>query len=103
MRDSISQEDEIENMRSHVSKCYEKNIDEAFIRPSADGAATSEPFRRIAREADLAAAKEETQIVYEDFPVHEIPRASTETTNHQSFWIFHKWMCYIDKALNSEL
>jgi hypothetical protein len=84
-------------MRNHVSKCFDKNIDEAFIRPSNDGATPLDPFRRIAREADLAAAKEETQILYNEIPVREIRQESDKI--HQSFWDFHKWMNYIDKAL----
>jgi hypothetical protein len=97
MRDSISVEDETENMRNHVSKCFDKNIDEAFIRPSCDRATPLDPFRRIARESDLAAAKEETQILYNEIPVHKIPQESDKI--YQSFWDFHKWMNYIDKAL----
>jgi len=97
MRDSISAEDETANMMNHVSKCFEKNIDEAFVRPSNDREAALDPFRRIAREADLAAAKEETQIIYDEFPVREIPQESDKI--HQSFWGLHKWMNYIEKVL----
>jgi predicted ABC-class ATPase len=99
MRDYISQEDEIDNMKRHVSKCFEKNIDEAFIRRSIDSVTDLEPFRRIAREQDLQAAKEDTQIIYKAFEIHQ---TSIDAKDQQSFWDFHRWMNYIDKALNPD-
>jgi len=99
MRDYISQEDEIDNMKRHVSKCFEKNIDEAFIRRSIDSVPDLEPFRRITREQDLVAANEKTQIINKIF---EIRQASIDAKDQRSFWDFHKWMNYIDKALNPD-
>lgn len=106
MRDQISAEDEVENMRSHLSKCFDKNIDEAFMAPSI--APESEPFRRISTKHDLKLAKQETRIVYEDhLPLHEIPKVNESNPinplgkSSQSFLDFHKWMTYIEKALNS--
>ena len=105
MRDQISVEDEVENMRSHLSKCFDKNIDEAFMAPSI--APESEPFRRISTKHDLKWAKQETQIIYEDhLPLHEIPKVNEANPinplgkSSQSFLDFHKWMTYIEKALN---
>jgi hypothetical protein len=87
LRDSISEKDEIENMKNHLSKCYKKDIDEAFIfRPSTRAPVTAadvacskadygagnkngggfvEPFRRISRHSDLQAQQEEILIVSE--------------------------------------
>eukprot|EP00557_Chaetoceros_sp_GSL56_P013907 CAMPEP_0176484192 /NCGR_PEP_ID=MMETSP0200_2-20121128/4323_1 /TAXON_ID=947934 /ORGANISM="Chaetoceros sp., Strain GSL56" /LENGTH=506 /DNA_ID=CAMNT_0017880649 /DNA_START=798 /DNA_END=2318 /DNA_ORIENTATION=+ len=125
LRDAISEEDEMENMRRHLTKCFNKGIEEAFIRPPVtmhDGY-IMEPFRRISRESDLLAAQEEIQIVYEhrEEQRENSPQLqggsnnnklsniagigmSTSTTAgsskpHQSFWDFHKWLHYIDQAM----
>ena len=94
LRDRISEDDEISNMREHLSKCYDKDISEAFIRPNF--IRRSEPFRRIASEADLLAAKEETKIDHDIFSLVTHKKGK----QNQSFWDFHKWMVYIDKTLN---
>ncbi len=96
MRDTISLDDEMENMRDHLSRCYDKGIDEAFRFPTKSE--TTEPFRRIATESDLMAAEEETQIELKQFPL--VVNKDVSTT--QSFLGFHKWIDYIDKTLNSK-
>lgn len=111
MRDTISEQDEIENMRHHLTKCFKKGIEEAFIRPSVGvHGGVVEPFRRISRESDLLAAQEEIQIVYETGEDKSsltnsgdkfsgIGISSTNKALHQSFWDFHKWLHYIDKVM----
>ena len=108
LRDCISKEDELTNMKDHVSRCFEKDIDEAILRPTklaegSDDDEPPEPFRRIATESDLTQARLDTRIVYEDFPLHEFARKTMDPDadkQSQSFWTFHKWMNYIDTALN---
>jgi hypothetical protein len=109
LRDVISEKDEIENMRHHLTKCFKKGIEEAFIRPEVVQDGFVEPFRRISRESDLLAAQEEIQIVYET--KEENSSINNKSNNnsklssfpgskpHQSFWDFHKWLHYIDKAM----
>lgn len=96
MRDTISLDDEMENMRDHLSRCYDKGIDEAFIFPTKSESAP-EPFRRIATESDLLAAEEETEIE-KKYPLI----VNKDVSNVQSFLGFHRWMDYIDKTLNSK-
>ena len=106
LRDCISKEDELLNMRDHVSRCFEKNIDDAILRPSKESANKPEPFRRIATESDLQNARQETRIVYEDFPLHDFTRNKAVDPDgdrqSQSFWAFHRWMNYIDSAMKPD-
>jgi len=97
MRDTISEEDEIQNMREHLSACFEKDIDSAFIGPEKE-VERKEPFRRILREDDLVSAQEEVQITY-DFS-HLMPKsASFINSSKFSIWAIHKWKNYIDAVL----
>lgn len=112
LRDSISNDDEAENIRMHLNRCFQKTIDEAFLGvKSQKGNEDPEPFRRIATEADLETAMRDTQIVYDhhSFPVHKIPNLGGWMDKEQndmvsSFLNFHRWMNYVDRALkpNSE-
>ena len=112
LRDSISKDDEAENTRIHLNRCFQKNIDEAFLGvKSHKDPEDPEPFRRIATEADLETAMRDTQILYDHhaFPVHKIPKFGEWMEKEQndvisSFLNFHRWMNYVDRALkpNSE-
>lgn len=111
LRDSISKDDEAENTRLHLNRCFQKNIDEAFLGNTQKDHEDPEPFRRIATEADLETAMRDTQIVYDhhSFPVHKIPKIGDWVDKEQndlisSFLNFHRWMNYVDRALkpNSE-
>jgi hypothetical protein len=112
LRDSISKDDEAENTIMHLNRCFQKNIDEAFLGvKSQKGNEDPEPFRRIATEADLETAMRDTQIVYDhnSFPVHKISNLGGWMDKEQndmisSFLNFHRWMNYVDRALkpNSE-
>lgn len=63
LRDVVSKEDEIDNMRDHISRCFEK--DAAVVRghdSSSDNAHDEElpsPFRRILRDDDVLSITEE--------------------------------------------
>jgi len=53
MRDILSQEDEVENMRLHLERCYDMDMTESLARQQSD--VSNEPFRRIATTKDLEA------------------------------------------------
>lgn len=105
LRDSISKEDEMENTRRHLSKCYQKKIDDVILGLVHQEEDDPEPFRRIATEADLEAAMRDTAIFYSDYvPVQPIPRKEETLDQDQngmisSFLNFHRWMNYVDSAL----
>ena len=106
MRDSISIDDELENMKDHLTRCYDKGIEAAFVRPSpSEMQSSAEPFRRIATESDLEAAKEETKVATKEFAIPGLlgkDKDGDTATSAQAFWGFHKWMNYIDKTLKSK-
>lgn len=106
MRDSISIDDELENMKDHLTRCYDKGIEAAFVRPStSEMQSSAEPFRRIATESDLEAAKEETKVATREFAIPGLlgkDKDGDTAASAQAFWGFHKWMNYIDKTLKSK-
>lgn len=91
MRDTISEDDELQNTREHLSRCFDKSIDTAFIRPTVQE--RPDPFRRIQRQEDLVTASEETEVVMN----HAV--TSLINTDKYSFWDLHKWKTYIDSVL----
>jgi hypothetical protein len=50
LRDTISRQDELENMRSHLEQCMDMDMTTCIARSFSD---SKEPFRRILRESDL--------------------------------------------------
>lgn len=54
LRDEISREDEIENMRYHLQRCFESDLTECLARQQARGV-PADPFRRIPSTGDLKA------------------------------------------------
>ena len=59
LRESISKEDEIDNMRSHIANCFKKDatVDRANY---ADSHSEREPFRRILRHGNSLSITEES-------------------------------------------
>lgn len=53
LRDDISKEDELENMRRHVTRCFDMDMTESLARFHAQQG--QEPFRRIPLKEDLLA------------------------------------------------
>lgn len=100
MRDILSHEDEMQNMREHLSRSSNKSIAEAFIGPTYTET-VMEPFRRISTESDLQAAQLETEIVMKEFPLL-LPNTNFDRDVIQTFWSCHKWMNCIEYALKKE-
>ncbi len=108
MRDIISVEDELENMKDHLNRCFNKEMDTSSMRPSKkqkeenlvmerdQETLVENPFRRILREQDLSAAEDDVYMKYEY--QKWVPNPSKSDTKF-SFWAFHKWMRYIDSVL----
>ena len=70
LRDVVSKEDEVDNMREHISRCFSKDavIDRSYYGSSKDSVSISddealfekEPFRRILRDDDALSITEES-------------------------------------------
>jgi len=63
LRDTISQEDEVENMRSHLDRCFRMDTTDSVLarRDASSSKEESEPFRRIATQSELKRLEEEQQ------------------------------------------
>lgn len=85
LRNTISKEDEIENMRDHISKCFSMDLSTAIARRQHI-ASTEEPLRRIATQEDL----------------EEAERRIHETNRGNIFYQMTKWREYIDQVLDSK-
>jgi len=51
LRDTISKEDEMENMRNHLRRCFDMDMTDSLARQCTEQG--QEPFRRIALKSDL--------------------------------------------------
>ena len=101
MRDVIRVEDDIvenmkvENMKDHLTRCYEKDMDDSFFvrsnRKAGSGSGSSssrkEEVRRISKKNDLLAAQEEEE------------RFQPRKDDTNNFFALHKWMRYIDSVI----
>lgn len=98
LRDVISDEDEVENMRDHVARCYA--MEDIPIAPSSpvthqcttrheptEGGSLNDPFRRIHRQSDLELLRS---------------RVDADSKGGGSIFQFmrlNKWKNYIDRVL----
>lgn len=84
LRDTIAKEDEVENMRDHVARCFDMDMTESLARFHAHRG-KEEPLRRISLNSEL--------------------RDSTLATSRDSnlarfnFWQVNKWRDYIDRVM----
>jgi hypothetical protein len=92
LRDVISKEDEIENMREHVTRCFDMDRTESLARQQAEQG--TEPFRRIASKQDL-----------EEWLRTKVPKTlepKGDSKNIFNFWGVDKWRQYIDGVLRDD-
>lgn len=59
LRDTLSREDELENMRTHLTRCLDLDATDALARQLLDEEDNDEPFRRIRRLEELEEPKKE--------------------------------------------
>lgn len=87
LRDTIAVEDEVENMRNHLIRCYDMDMTDSLARMHAQalGGIAEEPFRRISFNSELM---DQTPI-----PVTDRSRFT--------FWQVNKWRDYIDYVLKN--
>jgi hypothetical protein len=84
LRDTISKEDEMDNMRSHIARCFDMDMTTCIARQQDP--TNFEPLRRIATQGELDEAdnrlKEEQNI------------------EKNIFWHMKKWRKYIYQTLD---
>jgi hypothetical protein len=85
LRNTISKEDEIENMRDHISKCFNMDLSTAIVRQQ-QASSFDEPLRRITTQEDL----EETE------------RRIKEANRVNIFYQMSKLRDYIDQVLDNK-
>jgi hypothetical protein len=86
LRDIISKEDEIENMRNHVSRCFDMDLSTAIARQH-DPFTTDEPLRRITTQEELERVEERVK----------------ESDRVNIFYQINKWRNYIDQVLDKNM
>mmetsp|Transcript_45578 Transcript_45578/g.68763 ORF Transcript_45578/g.68763 Transcript_45578/m.68763 type:complete len:100 (+) Transcript_45578:914-1213(+) len=84
LRDIVSKEDEVDNMKNHLNRCFEKSTDEGLMQ-LVEEREEIEPFRRIPRERDLKAFMQEQM------------RGNVETLQWFPFWKNKIWQDYVKK------
>mmetsp|Transcript_9207 Transcript_9207/g.25490 ORF Transcript_9207/g.25490 Transcript_9207/m.25490 type:complete len:385 (-) Transcript_9207:9662-10816(-) len=85
LRDTIAQEDEVENMRAHLTRCFDMDMTDSLARLHALRG-KQEPLRRISLNSELQ----------ED----GMPLPAKDSSNARfSFWQVNKWREYIDKVI----
>ncbi len=99
MKDVIDIEDELQNMKDHLSRCFEKDISEDFIEPrrvKGEAAAQFDSYSELLNEDKSREALKESNKVRSWVPSYLKKESQKQKT---SFWVFHKWMTYIDSVL----
>ena len=85
LRNVISKEDEIENMRDHVTRCFDMDMTTCLAREQ-DPRIKIEPFRRIQTTEELEQAEKLFQ----------------KSLPQNNLWQMLSWKKYIDKVLDGE-
>lgn len=85
LRNTISKEDELENMRDHISKCFNMDLSTAIARQH-HATSMDEPLRRITTQEEL----------------EEAERRIKEANRGNIFYQMSKWREYIDQVLDKK-
>lgn len=83
LRDTISKEDELENMRSHIARCFNMDLSTAIARQQDPS--NLEPLRRISTVDDLV----------------EVEQRVKDANRGSLFFQMSKWRDYIDQVLDN--
>jgi hypothetical protein len=92
LRDIIAKEDEVENMRAHLTRCLDMDMTDSLARFHANKG--QEPFRRIMCSDELEAIEMKAKGC----------KLPSTNNNHVAFnfWHIHKWRGYIDRVLGEK-
>jgi hypothetical protein len=84
LRNTISKEDEIENMRNHISRCFDMDLSTAIARQHDPSTFGDEPLRRISTQEELEEAEKRLK----------------ESNRGNIFYHMKYWKDYIDRVLD---
>lgn len=85
LRDTISKEDEMENMRNHLSRCFNMDLSTAVARAHNSLSVDDEPMRRITTQEELERVEEQMK---------------QQIDHKKMFFQIGKWRTYIDRVLD---
>ena len=85
LRDTISREDEVENMRNHLNRCFDMDLSTAIARYQ-DPHTNDEPLRRITTQEELEQVEERLK----------------QSDRGNLFFQIGKWRNYIDQVLDNK-
>lgn len=83
LRNTISREDEVENMRNHLTRCFDMDLSTAIARHQ-DPLTIDEPLRRITTQEELEQVEERLK----------------QSDHGNIFYQIGKWRNYIDQVLD---
>merc|ERR1712070_57647 len=108
MRDIINVEDELENIKDHLTRCFNKETDTSSVVPikkqeeedlngnkpkaaltKSEGERNRDPFRRILNDQELSATEDHD--LYLKYEYQKWVPQSSKNDSKFSFWAFHKW------------
>jgi len=85
LRNTISREDEVENMRDHLARCFDMDLSTAIARQQ-DPLTVDEPLRRITTQDELEQVEERLK----------------QSDHKNVFFRMGKWRNYIDQVLDKK-
>jgi hypothetical protein len=85
LRNTISREDEVENQREHLTRCFDMDLSTAIARQQ-DPLTTDEPLRRITTQEELEQVEERLK----------------QSDRRNIFFQIGKWRNYIDQVLDKK-
>ncbi len=106
MKEVIDIDDELDNMKDHVQRCFEKDVGEDFIEPRKKTLVKEvhkKPrytFSDILRRDQSSRTSEETNALNSWVPPSL--KSSMKKDTKFSFFGFHKWMGYIDSVIKPD-
>jgi len=72
LRDTISKEDEVENMRTHLERCLNMDMTDSLARQQSNSV-LDEPFRRISTQEELQQLEAETKRGFNFWNAFKLP------------------------------
>ena len=95
MREVIHVEDELQNMKDHLQRCFVKEVGEDFVAPRRRIDHLNDAYSEILKQDVNNDVEEQRSNKLNNWVPLSLKKESTKF----SFWSFHKWKRYIDSVL----
>lgn len=95
MKEVIYVEDELQNMKDHLQRCFLKDIDKEFVAPRRKIKDPYDAYSEILKQDVNNDEEEDISNKLNSW----VPSSLKKDSAKFSFWSFHKWKRYIDSVL----